>query len=172
MNSQIWKPLPKMRMNLSSKSLGPAPLPPPVPLHLQPFLLLPPDNLPPSISFTLGKLEHSLVFLLGSDLAMNCATAKQKKYYCQICGNATGKHNSTLTHVCHIHLNIVLGCHYCDFASPSFSTLKKHVSDKHTGLPVQATPPSEEQKLEMTVLTATLPSESLSMSHTSITLNL
>ena len=29
-----------------------------------------------------------------------------KKYYCQVCGNATGNHNSVLTHVCRIHLNI------------------------------------------------------------------
>lgn len=57
-----------------------------------------------------------------------------KKYYFPTCGNATGNHDSLLTHVCQIHLNIVLGCHYCDFVTPSFSTLKKHVSDKHVGL--------------------------------------
>ena len=49
---------------------------PPAPLHLQLFLPPPPDNIPPSISFPLGKLEHWLVFLLGSSLAMNCATVK------------------------------------------------------------------------------------------------
>ena len=60
----------------------------------------------------------------------------KKNYYCQLCGNVTGNHDSALTHVCHDHLNIALCCHYCDFFSPSFSTLKKHVSDKHPGLPV------------------------------------
>ena len=75
----------------------------------------------------------------------------KKKYHCQICGNATGNHNSALTHIHCDHLNIVLSCHYCDFSSPSFSTLKKHVSDKHTGLPVQVAPSSEEQKFETIV---------------------
>ena len=50
-----------------------------------------------------------------------------------------------------LHLNIMLACHYCDFCSPSFATLKKHVSDKHAGLPVQVAPPSGEQKFEATV---------------------
>ena len=76
---------------------------------------------------------------------------KTKKYYCQVCGNATGNHDSALIHMHHAHLNIMLACHYCDFYSPSFATLKKHVSDKHAGLPVQAAPPSGEQKFETTV---------------------
>ena len=74
-----------------------------------------------------------------------------KKYYCQVCGNVTGNHDSALTHMRRAHLNIVLACHYCDFCSPSFATLKKHVSDKHAGLPVQVAPPSGEQKFETTV---------------------
>ena len=76
-----------------------------------------------------------------------------KKYYCQVYGNATGNHDSALTHMCHVHLNIVLSCHYCDFSSPSFATLKKHVSDKHAGLPLQAAPPSEEPKFKTTIVT-------------------
>ena len=76
----------------------------------------------------------------------------KKKYYCQLCGNASGNHDSTLTHVCRDHLNIVLCCHYCDFFSPSFSTLKKHVSAKHLRLPVQAAPSSGDQKFEATVI--------------------
>ena len=76
-----------------------------------------------------------------------------KKYHCQVCRNATGNHDSALTHMHRAHLNIVLACHYCDFSSPSFATLKKHVSDKHAGLPVQAAPPSEEQKFEITIVT-------------------
>ena len=75
----------------------------------------------------------------------------KKNYYCQICGNATGNHDSALTHVCRDHLNIVLSCHYCNFPSPSFSTLKKHVTDKHAGLPVQAAPSSKGQKFETIV---------------------
>ena len=74
----------------------------------------------------------------------------KKKYYCQICGNTTGNHDSALTNVHHDHLNIVLSCHYCDFFSPSFSTLKKHVSDKHPGLPLQVASSSGDQKFEMT----------------------
>ena len=83
--------------------------------------------------------------------------SETKKYYCQICGNGTGNHDSVLTHVHHVHLNIILGCHYCDFASPSYATLKKHFSNKHAGLPVQAAPRSEEPKSEMTIIMATLP---------------
>ena len=75
-----------------------------------------------------------------------------KKYYCQVCGNATGNHDSTLTHMHRAHLNIVLACHYCDFSSPSFTTLKKHVSDKHASLPVQVVHPSGEQKFETLLL--------------------
>ena len=75
----------------------------------------------------------------------------KKKYYCQLCGNATSNHDSALTHVHHDHLSIVLCCHYHDFFSPSFSTLKKHVSDKHPGLPVKVAPSSGDQKYEMTV---------------------
>ena len=65
-----------------------------------------------------------------------------------------GNHDSTLTHVRHIHLNIILACHYCDFVTPSFATLKKHICDKHASLPLQAAPASKE---EATVLRATLP---------------
>ena len=86
--------------------------------------------------------------------------SETKKYYCQICGNGTENHDSMLTHVCHIHLNIILGCHYCDFASPSYATLKKYVSDKHAGLPVQVAPPSEEPKSEMTIIMTTPPMSS------------
>ena len=75
----------------------------------------------------------------------------KKKYYCQLCGNATGNHDSALTHVRREHLNLVLSCHYCDFFSPSFATLKKHVTDKHPGLPIQSAPPSGHQKFETTV---------------------
>ena len=75
----------------------------------------------------------------------------KKKCYCQICANATSNHDSSLTHVRRDHLNIVLCCYYCDFSSPSFSTLKKHVLDKHPGLPVQSAPSSGDQKFETIV---------------------
>ena len=83
--------------------------------------------------------------------------SEMKKYYCLICGNGRGNHDSVLAHVCCIHLNIFLGMPLLQFHIPSLSTLKKHVSNKHAGLPVQAAPPSEEQKLETTVIMATLP---------------
>lgn len=80
--------------------------------------------------------------------------SETKKYYCPTCGNAMGNHDSTLTHVRCSHLNIVLACHYCNFVTPSFATLKKHVFDKQAGLPIQAVPISKE---ETNVLRVTSP---------------
>ena len=84
---------------------------------------------------------------------------KWEKVYCQICGNPMGNHDSDLTHVCWAHLNIVLVCHYCNFSSPSFVTLKKHVTDKHVGLLIQAVSVPEEEKLqvEATIQSAAYP---------------
>ena len=65
-----------------------------------------------------------------------------------------GNHDSALMHVRRSHLNIVLACHYCNFVTSSFATLKKHVLDKHAGLPIQAVSVSKE---ETNVLRVTLP---------------
>ena len=106
----------------------------------------------PSILYPLGKSELWLVFPAINDPSYELWEGDKKKYYCLTCGNSTGNHDSALTHVCRDHLTIVLSCHYCNFSSPSFSTLRKHINDKHAGLPVQVAPSSEESKFE-TVIT-------------------